>query len=153
MRAGVEPSTAPKWTELRARWRRGAEFCVPGLAGLVTVAALFVLGSQDEWRAPALAVACGAILILTWHAYAQRAAKHRAEARAEELADRNWELRDAEERARTFLDAQGDFIVRRDAEGVLTYANDAFCAVAGKPREQLVGIVSVDREISVQLCE
>ena len=37
------------------------------------------------------------------------------EARIEELSDRNWELREAEERARSLLEAQGDLIVRRDA--------------------------------------
>ena len=46
-----------------------------------------------------------------------RAEKMRAlEARIEELSDRNWELREAEERARSLLEAQGDLIVRRDCE-------------------------------------
>ena len=49
----------------------------------------------------------------------------------EELADRNWELKEAEERARSLLEAQGDLIVRRDSEGRITYANDAYCALAG----------------------
>jgi PAS domain S-box-containing protein len=61
------------------------------------------------------------------------------EARIEELADRNWELREAEERARSLLEAQGDLIVRRDSGGRVTYANDAFCALAGKTREALIG--------------
>src|SRR4029077_8876886 len=61
------------------------------------------------------------------------------EARNEELSDRNWELREAEERARSLLAAQGDVIVRRDSTGLITYANDAYCALAGKPREALTG--------------
>lgn len=61
------------------------------------------------------------------------------EARVEELSDRNWELREAEERARSLLEAQGDLIVRRDSERRITYANDAFCALAGKKREDLLG--------------
>ena len=61
------------------------------------------------------------------------------EARVEELSDRNWELREAEERARSLLEAQGDLIVRRDASSLVTYANDAFCALAGKAREALIG--------------
>ncbi|HEY0224611.1 MAG TPA: ATP-binding protein [Pseudolabrys sp.] len=61
------------------------------------------------------------------------------EARVEDLSDRNWELREAEERARSLLEAQGDLIVRRDAAGCVTYANDAFCALAGKKRETLIG--------------
>ncbi|MEP7030113.1 MAG: ATP-binding protein [Pseudolabrys sp.] len=64
------------------------------------------------------------------------------EARVEELSDRNWELREAEERARSLLEAQGDLIVRRDASGLTTYANDAFCALAGKERKTLIGKVS-----------
>ena len=61
------------------------------------------------------------------------------EARNEELNDRIWELREAEERARSFLEAQGDVIVRRDSAGRITYANDAFCALVNKPREDLTG--------------
>jgi PAS domain S-box-containing protein len=59
--------------------------------------------------------------------------------RIEELADRNWELRESEERARRFLEAQGDLIVRRDSLGRITYANDAFCALAGVDRDGLLG--------------
>src|SRR5262249_23452496 len=60
------------------------------------------------------------------------------EERNEELFERNWELREAEERARSLLEAQGDLIVRRDSFGHITYANDAFCALMGKPREALI---------------
>jgi PAS domain S-box-containing protein len=48
-------------------------------------------------------------------------------------------LREAEERARSLLEAQGDLIVRRDLEGRVTYANDAFCALAGRARDALIG--------------
>jgi PAS domain S-box-containing protein len=68
-----------------------------------------------------------------------RADVRRLEQRAEELADRNWELKEGEERARNFLEAQGDFIVRRDAGSLITYTNDAFCKLAGHEREALVG--------------
>jgi PAS domain S-box-containing protein len=68
-----------------------------------------------------------------------RAAVQRLEQRGEELADRNWELKETEERARSFLEAQGDFILRRDSAGHITYANDAFCRLAGRPREILLG--------------
>src|SRR5215470_8931123 len=59
--------------------------------------------------------------------------------RTEELADRNWELKDSEERARGFLEAQGDLIVRRGHDARISYANDAFCTLAGAQREKLVG--------------
>ena len=63
----------------------------------------------------------------------------KAEARAEELADHNWELREAAEHARSLLESQGDLIVRRDAQGRVTYANDAFCALMGRPRAEFIG--------------
>ena len=53
------------------------------------------------------------------------------EEKLEELADRNWELRDSAERARSLLQAQGDLIVRRDASGAITYANEAYRLLAG----------------------
>ncbi|MGH7089949.1 MAG: histidine kinase dimerization/phospho-acceptor domain-containing protein, partial [Stellaceae bacterium] len=89
-----------------------------------------------------LAAACTAIswLLVRRRALTQRV--HHLEASIEELADRHWELRETEERARSLLEAQGDLIVRRDAQGHVTYANDAFCALAGKPREQLIGIAA-----------
>ncbi|MGN6573701.1 MAG: ATP-binding protein [Pseudolabrys sp.] len=60
----------------------------------------------------------------------------------DELADRNWELREAEERARGLIEAQGDLIVRRDNAGRITFVNDAFCKLAGKGRPSLVGQTS-----------
>ena len=68
-----------------------------------------------------------------------RAYAHRLEQHNEELADRNWVLKEAEERARGFLEAQGDFILRRDMDGHITYVNDAFCALADSDREVLLG--------------
>jgi len=69
-----------------------------------------------------------------------RAEKIRSlERRIEELSDDYWELRENEERARSLLEAQGDLIVRRDTHGHITYANDAFCALAGVNREELIG--------------
>ena len=59
--------------------------------------------------------------------------------RIEDLSDRNWELKEAEERTRGFLAAQGDVIVRRDGDGRITYVNDAFCALAGRARDALLG--------------
>ena len=49
----------------------------------------------------------------------------------EGLSDRQWELREAEERTKSLLEAQGDLIVRRAADGRITYANDSFAALAG----------------------
>src|SRR6266581_1048112 len=86
-----------------------------------------------------LSALCGALVLLAWGAHALKSANRRLEAHVEELTDRNWELRDAEERAKSFVEAQGDVIVRRGADGLITYANDAFCALAGRSREALLG--------------
>jgi PAS domain S-box-containing protein len=57
----------------------------------------------------------------------------------EALVDRNWELQEAEERARSLFEQQGDLIVMRDAEGHITFANEAYCELAKRPREALIG--------------
>jgi signal transduction histidine kinase/CheY-like chemotaxis protein len=57
----------------------------------------------------------------------------------ESLADRNWELQEAEQRARRLFESQGDLIVLRDAEGRITYANDAYCELAQKSSDALTG--------------
>src|SRR5471032_2073633 len=74
------------------------------------------------------AAACAVIAFMLMRRRAAKIKIRTLEARAEELFDRNWELREAEERARSLLEAQGDLIMRRDASGNVTYANDAFCA-------------------------
>ena len=83
--------------------------------------------------------ACGIIGLLISRARTLKAELRALQQRAEELADRNWELKESEERAKSFLAAQGDVIVRRDADGRITYVNDAFCALAGRARGDLVG--------------
>ena len=57
----------------------------------------------------------------------------------EAMADRNWELQEAEGRARSLFESQGDLIVMRDAERCITFANDAYCLMAERPRETLIG--------------
>src|SRR5471032_227213 len=57
----------------------------------------------------------------------------------ETLADRNWELKEAEERARSLFESQGDLIVLRDADGCITFVNDAYCELARQPRATLIG--------------
>ena len=57
----------------------------------------------------------------------------------EALADRNWELQEAEQRARSLFESQGDLIVLRDAEGRISFVNDAYCELAGQKAETLIG--------------
>ena len=85
------------------------------------------------------AVACTALAIQSMRFRWLRRQVRKIAARNEALADRNWELKDAEERARHLFEAQGDFVVRRDSDGRITFVNDAWCQLAGRPREQLIG--------------
>jgi PAS domain S-box-containing protein len=86
-----------------------------------------------------LAAACTTISYLLVRRRGRVKSIRMLQARVEELSDENWELREAEVRARSLLEAQGDVIVRRDGGGLVTYANDAFCALAGVARDKLVG--------------
>ena len=81
---------------------------------------------------------CGTIGILISRIRQMKTELRDFEARLDDAADRNWEIREAQERTSSFFEAQGDVIVRRDGNGAITYANDAFCALAGRPREDLV---------------
>ena len=83
--------------------------------------------------------ACGALGILVSRIRQMKRELHWLETRLDEAEDRNWETREARERAKSFFEAQGDVIVRRDSKGAITYASDAFCVLAGIPREDLLG--------------
>ena len=65
----------------------------------------------------------------------------RLDASLESLKDLQWEVREREARYRDLLDHQGDVIVRRDAEGQLTFVNDAFCRTFDLSREAALGQV------------
>jgi PAS domain S-box-containing protein len=82
--------------------------------------------------------ACGAIGLLISRIQRMKKELRHLEARLDEAADRNWEIKEAEERAKTFFEAQDDVIVRRDGDGAITYVNDAFCTLAGRERTSLL---------------
>ena len=86
-----------------------------------------------------IVAACGALALLIHRNRQFRAELTRLAERVEELGDRNWELKEAAERNRGFLEALGDVIVRRDRQGHITYANDAFCRLAARPANELIG--------------
>ena len=92
----------------------------------------------DTGVAALLALACSILTYLLMRRRSLLAALRVAEAKNEELADRNWQLREAEEHARSLLEAQGDVILRRSGDGRLTYVNDALCHLAGRPRSELI---------------
>jgi PAS domain S-box-containing protein len=87
--------------------------------------------------------ACGAVGILLSRVNQMKGELRRLEAQLEQAADRNWEISEAQERAKSFFEAQGDVIVRRQATGAITYVNDAFCTLAGRPREELLATMFV----------
>ncbi len=95
---------------------------------------LFAIGVAGLFGA-----ACGLVGLLISRMRVLKKELRAQQQRVEELADRNWELKESEERAKSFLAAQGDVIVRRDPDGRITYVNDAFCVLADRARAELVG--------------
>ena len=85
------------------------------------------------------ALACVALATLSMRLRWMRRKLRKLALHNEALADRNWELKEAEERARSLFESQGDLIVLRDSEGRITFANDAYCELADRPREALIG--------------
>jgi PAS domain S-box-containing protein len=65
--------------------------------------------------------------------------RDRAERMIEQLKDVQWEIRESESRYRDLLEAQRDVILRRDADGCLTFVNDAYCRVFGVARGAALG--------------
>jgi PAS domain S-box-containing protein len=85
------------------------------------------------------ALACVALATLSMRLRWMRRRLRKLALHNEALADRNWELKEAEERARSMFESQGDLIVLRDSEDRITFANDAYCELADRPREALIG--------------
>jgi PAS domain S-box-containing protein len=86
-----------------------------------------------------LAAACAVLMLVLIHRRILVARMTKLQARLDELSDQNWELRESSEHARSLLEAQGDLILRRGADGRLTYANDALCQFLAKDRPALLG--------------
>jgi PAS domain S-box-containing protein len=82
--------------------------------------------------------ACGTLGILISRIRQMKTELRRLETRLDEAADRNWEIREAQERTTSFFEAQNDVIVRRNAAGAITYVNDAYCTLTGRPRDDLL---------------
>lgn len=85
------------------------------------------------------AIACIALAMLSMRMRWLRQKMRKIALHNESLIDRNWELKEAEERARNLFESQSDLILRRNIEGRITYANAACCDFAGKPRGELIG--------------
>jgi signal transduction histidine kinase/CheY-like chemotaxis protein len=61
------------------------------------------------------------------------------EAQLEERDDKIWMLEEKLARANQLADAQGDIVIREDAEGLVTHASDGFCALMQRNAEEIVG--------------
>ncbi len=85
------------------------------------------------------ALACVALVSMSIRMRLLHKRMRKVSALNETLVDRNWELKEAEERARHLFEAQDDLIVIRDQDGRITYVNDAYCTLAETPRDALVG--------------
>src|ERR1700735_468572 len=85
------------------------------------------------------AIACLALATVSMRLRFLRKKLRKIAMHNEALADRNWELQEAEDRARSLFESQGDLIVLRDGGGKITYVNDAYCALASKARSELIG--------------
>ncbi len=148
-------STAQRVSAIRATSRNTRSLVLFGRSVVVTLSIIsaglgFLAGvrmQSSTYDPHAYAIGAGslfaaAMAIIAFQLMRRRVVRQklrRLELRLEEMSDRNWELREAEERSRSLLEAQGDLIVRRDPDGRVTYANDALCALAGKERKALIG--------------
>src|ERR1700716_2665862 len=94
----------------------------------------FAIGASLLFALACVALATLSIRLRFVHKKLRQIALHN-----EALADRNWELQEAEQRVRSLFEQQGDLIVLRDAGGRISFANDAYCELAGQPRDALIG--------------
>jgi len=85
------------------------------------------------------ALACLALAALSMRMRWLKKSMRKVALHNEALIDRNWELKEAEERARSLFESQSDLVVLRDASQRLTFVNDTFCAYAGKLHAELIG--------------
>ncbi|HLI99454.1 MAG TPA: response regulator, partial [Bradyrhizobium sp.] len=85
------------------------------------------------------AIACLALATLSMRMRFLRRKLRKIALHNEALADRNWELQEAEARARSLFESQGDLIVLRDEQSVITFVNDAYCDLACQTRATLIG--------------
>jgi len=85
------------------------------------------------------AIACLALATVSMRLRFLRRKMRKIALHNEALADRNWELQEAEQRSRSLFESQGDLIVLRDADDRITFVNDAFCELARRPRAALIG--------------
>ena len=65
--------------------------------------------------------------------------EHRVRERTAELTAMYEKLRDSEQRYRSVVEDDPEFIVRWQGEGIRTFVNEAYCKYMNAPRDQLIG--------------
>ncbi|HEY0331602.1 MAG TPA: response regulator [Rhodopseudomonas sp.] len=112
-----------------------------GVALGLGIAARANISNDPHGVALGTALAAGiagiAVLWLKWRTARQEL--RRLTLHNDALADRNRELQEAEYRARSLFESQGDLIVLRDAQDRISFANEAYCELAGLPPARLIG--------------
>jgi PAS domain S-box-containing protein len=100
------------------------------------------LSGASAWFAPLGALAATllatSVMLLRDHL---RLAQHALtlEAQAERLQDRLWQVAESEELHRSLVETQLDFIVLRDVQSRIIFANEAYGRLAGRLRQDLIG--------------
>ncbi len=89
-----------------------------------------------------------ALLLLRDHMRLEKHARG-LEADVEALQDRVWQISESEELYRGLVEAQLDVIVQRDAGGRITFANEGFAALVGRPRRTLLGARTCPRVVEM----
>ncbi|MGA8897995.1 histidine kinase dimerization/phospho-acceptor domain-containing protein, partial [Bradyrhizobium sp.] len=138
------------------RWSRRHPWITLGVRSFVIFSAAFggaygfITGSRSEHSGYdpnnfaigasfLFAIACLALATVSMRLRFLRRKMRKIALHNEALADRNWELQEAEDRARSLFESQGDLIVLRDADSKITFVNDAYCELARKDRLELIG--------------
>src|SRR5947207_818107 len=85
------------------------------------------------------AIACVGLATLSVRLRLMRKKLRKIAMHNEAMADRNWELQEAEQRSRRLFESQGDLIILRDSDGRIAFVNDAYCELAQQSREVLTG--------------
>jgi len=119
------------------------------VAAAILASALIGLAVASLGGTAALALLCaflgGALLPVAagWRPEADsrplEAIANRLDSSLESIKDLQWEVRERETRYRDLLDHQDEVIARRDADGLLSFVNDAFCRTFGVVRSDVLG--------------
>lgn len=120
------------------------------LALLAVPTAETLLVSGTSTRSPALLAgifSAGAIILIPflfllgwfiWYRGVETKKNARLNARCERLSDEIWQLREVEERYQNLVERQGDLVLMRTADGIVTYASPAVCRTFGLKMEEFL---------------